>query len=980
MVSQSNAQLNQYSFQQFGGSYTEIMGGTLVGSSTATTGNGASLDDTIFTSQALPFSFTFNGTAYTSYTISSNGFITFGATDPAANLFTPIASTAGYDGAIAALARDIQGIFSTNGSRTSGSPDITNVTNFAGVEVGKVITGGGIPAGTTVLSFNTGSGTITMSANAATTNPNFTFSIASGEIRTETMGAVGSRMHIIQFKNFKKFNATSDNFNFQIHLHEANNVIEFVYGTFISNNTNGSPQVGLRGAANSDFRTRSGTNWASSVAGGSNASSMTLTNASRPAPGQIYAWIPLLPDNVGVTVSNLLSGRVYSTGKGYDFEANVRNFGTNVQNIVPVYYTVNGGAPIGPVNTTGPINPNGNEVVAFTGGFAFTPVSPGLNVIKIYTALAGDGWAGNDTLTVNVNVTEKITSYPYLQTFSNITDWSVRVERSGPGGSTPLWILGICTNPAGVSSDTALRCNFFGPNNNNGRREILQTPEFDLSTLSNPVLNFYMSYRTFQTANDTIEVLVSTDGGLTFSSASTVYNKSNLSIPSLATRSPSNTNFFPDSSGKWRHETISLANVAGSENVVIGFRAKSNFGNNAWIDNVVVTDASSLCVDAVSAPGSYNCNGLLTLSFADVGLTPPWEGNEPPGYEMKIPEEVSSAGSFTAVETDGSIVVTSGTESDNPTGGDAFVQQYTNIIPPSVAAVNIAPNSTATTADGSVFTPGIVYKKFWFTVTYTGNDRRGYAAYDVSIDLDGLTLPNTDKVYIMKRSDMTDSWQCLNTTRSGNVLTASGLSLFCDFAIAGNDQPLPVELSSFTSAVSGSNVTLNWATSAETNNAGFDIERSVVGGAWKKIGNVEGQGTTTTPQTYTFIDRAVTSGKYNYRLKQVDFNGNFEYHNLGNEVSIGVPEKYDLSQNYPNPFNPSTKINYDLPTDGKVSIKLFDMSGKEVASLVNEVKTAGYHTVDFNASNLSSGVYFYRISVEANGINFTATKKMMLVK
>ena len=395
---------------------------------------------------------------------------------------------------------------------------------------------------------------------------------------------------------------------------------------------------------------------------------------------------------------------------------------------------------------------------------------------------------------------------------------------------------------------------------------------------------------------------------------------------------------------------------------------------------MVVTDASSLCVDAVSAPGSYNCNGLLTLSFADVGLTPPWEGNEPPGFEMKIPEEVSSAGSFTAVETDGSIVVTSGTESDNPTGGDAFVQQFTNIIPPSVAAVNIAPNSTATTADGSVFTPGIIYKKFWFTVTYTGNDRRGYAAYDVSIDLDGLTLPNTDKVYIMKRSDMTDSWQCLSTTRSGNVLTASGLSLFCDFAFAGNDQPLPVELSSFASIVSGSNVTLNWSTSTETNNAGFDIERSAIEGSWTKVGSVEGHGTTTTPQNYTFTERAVTTGKYNYRLKQTDFNGNFTYHNLGNEVSIGVPEKYDLSQNYPNPFNPSTKINYDLPTDGKVSIKLFDMSGKEVASLVNEVKTAGYHTVDFNASNLSSGVYFYRISVEANGNNFTATKKMMLVK
>ena len=143
---------------------------------------------------------------------------------------------------------------------------------------------------------------------------------------------------------------------------------------------------------------------------------------------------------------------------------------------------------------------------------------------------------------------------------------------------------------------------------------------------------------------------------------------------------------------------------------------------------------------------------------------------------------------------------------------------------------------------------------------------------------------------------------------------------------------------------------------------------------------MSGNGTTSTPHSYSYTDKAVATGKYNYRLKQTDFNGNFEYHNLGNEVNIGVPEKFDLSQNYPNPFNPSTKINYDLPSDGNVSIKLFDISGKEVALLVNEVKTAGYHTVELNASNLSSGVYFYRISVDANGNNFIATKRMMLLK
>ena len=198
--------------------------------------------------------------------------------------------------------------------------------------------------------------------------------------------------------------------------------------------------------------------------------------------------------------------------------------------------------------------------------------------------------------------------------------------------------------------------------------------------------------------------------------------------------------------------------------------------------------------------------------------------------------------------------------------------------------------------------------------------------------------------------------------------------------LSWNNNVLPVELSSFVSIINGNSVTLNWSTSTETNNAGFDIERSSSNNTWTKVGTVNGNGTSSTPHNYSFTDRAVEKGKNNYRLKQTDFNGNFEYHNLSNEVIIGVPVKFDLSQNYPNPFNPSTKINFDMPTDGRVAIKLFDMSGKEVAVLVNEVKTAGYHTVDFNASNLSSGVYMYSLTVDANGNNFTATKKMLLVK
>ncbi len=127
---------------------------------------------------------------------------------------------------------------------------------------------------------------------------------------------------------------------------------------------------------------------------------------------------------------------------------------------------------------------------------------------------------------------------------------------------------------------------------------------------------------------------------------------------------------------------------------------------------------------------------------------------------------------------------------------------------------------------------------------------------------------------------------------------------------------------------------------------------------------------------FSFTDRGLNIGLYNYRLKQVDYNSNFAFFNLSNQVNIGIPAKFDLSQNYPNPFNPSAKINYDLPYDGKVTLKILDISGREVSSLVNEFQTAGYYTLTFNSNNFSSGIYFY--SIRSNGL--VITKKMMLVK
>ncbi len=188
--------------------------------------------------------------------------------------------------------------------------------------------------------------------------------------------------------------------------------------------------------------------------------------------------------------------------------------------------------------------------------------------------------------------------------------------------------------------------------------------------------------------------------------------------------------------------------------------------------------------------------------------------------------------------------------------------------------------------------------------------------------------------------------------------------------------PLPVELTIFNSVVNKRNVKLSWTTSQEVNNSGFDVERKNNSNEWAKVGFVIGKGTTNEIQSYGFLDRELASASYHYRLKQIDFNGNFKYFDLANEVIIGAPNSFSLSQNYPNPFNPSTIINYDIPLKGNVSIKVFDTSGKELLDLVNKVQEAGYYTLQFNGAGLSSGVYYYKLTTES----FTETKKMMLIK
>ncbi len=191
---------------------------------------------------------------------------------------------------------------------------------------------------------------------------------------------------------------------------------------------------------------------------------------------------------------------------------------------------------------------------------------------------------------------------------------------------------------------------------------------------------------------------------------------------------------------------------------------------------------------------------------------------------------------------------------------------------------------------------------------------------------------------------------------------------------------LPVELTSFAATAQGNSVNLKWNTATEINNRGFDIERKAISdnsnqSSWEKIGFVSGFGNSTEPKSYSYNDNQLTSGNYSYRLKQVDYNGSFKYSNEI-EVTINVPVQFTLDQNYPNPFNPSTKIKFSIPQNGLVTLSVYNTLGQKVADLINGNLTQGEHQINFDASKLTSGIYYYRL--ESN--NNVSVKKMILLK
>ncbi len=277
-------------------------------------------------------------------------------------------------------------------------------------------------------------------------------------------------------------------------------------------------------------------------------------------------------------------------------------------------------------------------------------------------------------------------------------------------------------------------------------------------------------------------------------------------------------------------------------------------------------------------------------------------------------------------------------------------------------------NTTARTTDGGTnwttsSAAGVAFRSIVNVPTYSAYVTVGSSGVS-NYTKDGgatwipLTTGTTNTLYWVATSGN----YCWAVGNSGTILKLDGVVL-------------PVELTSFTAVSQNQQVTLNWSTATEINNNGFEIQRSTANSEFITVGFVRGNGTTTNQSEYSYVDKNISAGNYSYRLKQIDFNGVFEYSDAI-EVEVLNLDSYVLNQNYPNPFNPSTKIAYVLKEKTNVKLLVMNALGEEVAVLVNQTQEQGYHQLDFNASNLPSGIYFYSLQTD----NFSETKKMLLMK
>lgn len=618
-----------------------------------------------------------------------------------------------------------------------------------------------------------------------------------------------------------------------------------------------------------------------------------------------------LSADAGVTGINLNNDAIIPTGTAVNITATVKNLGSSALSLgIPVKYNINNGTAVW--LTTGVNLASGASTsVNFTGGNAFVPLAPGDYLLKVFTDDASEINRGNDSVYYTLRVRTPLTSFPYFHDFTSADDWTV--------AGTAIFqfvdhvnIAGLdynIKNPAGDKNKAALALTY----NSSGEDFYLRTPLLNFTSVSKPLLNFYVAAGDYPSKADQMQVVVSTDGGVTFNSAP-LYNKSNATSSKLVTVNPplgTGYVYVPSAAAQWRHEIVDLSKYAGNPNVMVAFKVNSGLANNVWIDNVEIVN---------QVPSLYTSTKIIAAGHTATGA-----------HNTSVKLNTIVAQDSVRIE-----------------GTDAAPYNWNNF----------ETNSSSTSQDGSVETPDFVFDRY-FTIAYSGNSITR-ANYDISLDITGL--PGTfdpNKLYILKRSDQTDAWVALTTTRVGNVLKASGLTNFSDFAIGYKAAPVPVTVVSFSGHQQNNTIQLRWNTSQEVNIDTYEVQRWD-GKDWITLGSI-GSLKIAMQNQYTFDDNTPMQGMNLYRLRITSEIGSVVYSDIAKVLFENSGNR--VYQNVPNPFRNQTVIRLDITKQAKVKVLVYNTSGRQIAVIDNSNRQPGTYLLKWNAGNIPAGTYFYKVII-----------------
>ena len=581
-----------YSFTSSVGTYTPIASGTVAVASDEITQT--AWDANTINSIPIGFTFSYNSTSYTTFSICADGFIALG--NSVTQVTTPISSVSGTNNVIAAFGRNLIGTHTFNGNIASGSATVSSITQTGGIQIGSRIYGTGIPAGTTVLSKTATS--LVMSASATLSTTGAICTQYTSEISYQTIGTSPNRTLVAQWKNARGFGINNQRYNFQIRLNEIDNSIEIVYGDCSFANATGTltsgSQIGLRGNSNSDYNNRlvnagSGNDWNSSVDGvAASASCPVGSTITPPANGRTYKWSTIAPSAIDISVNAFLNPGVGCGNASETVSVQLKNEGSAIHNFVLNPTTVT-------VNITGEITTSLTTIIN-TGTLAINGTlnvncSPTINMSANGTynfscshATLSDGNALNNSLASISRLIARNTSFPYNETFASSPNPAYLTQAIAPN-TTDNWsiLFGTSFVPGFIAPPSLNTVNngyaiFASYDYVAGKEARLILPCMDFSGLTSPVITISMAQdNNAFFANDRIRFEVSLDGGNTweFVSGAPVCSRYNAAAGTMF----------------WQDYTACLSAYAGNSNVRLALRATSENGFDMAIDQVTVENA-----------------------------------------------------------------------------------------------------------------------------------------------------------------------------------------------------------------------------------------------------------------------------------------------------------------------------------------------------------------------------------------------------